>query len=375
MEDIELLDELDRSLIRHSRPADRSYWSIYFNSLQKEASWDDDFLSFAILCGLTYYVQRKLANYTRDYPPRKPGRPYLDYACIPEPNYSGFRKRVEIDIAERLIDLGADPNEEFAGRSVWQRLIPCQRQLGSEIWLYLLNLLIVAGADTNILPDEVGGLYSTPLLQVLGEASFEKPELVETAGRLLSQLRARRGVRFISWEKDAYRSVSPNQEVQSDEIGRELDSEREAAAEAFREAPKDFVNPASAYLGIAEETSKAASEAHTGDETENRGGFRQTLKNLFGRREKGKAAVTPPNLNPFARTRSQEESESSQSNYNPFARTKIRDESQSPPLLRRAPRIESFAKAEGPNQSESPAPLRRRPTIYSGSRDEAWSPN
>lgn len=154
----DLLDELDKAMSIHFktlfdsgdidfRTTIHSWYDAIPEDYNRAVPWHDTFLAFTIRHGLTLYVSAKFNKFGRDLI-KKDGRPLLDYACRPEPQYSGWDSAINPVIVEILLQNGADPNEKFNGFSPWQNaLYNPTRNL--KYWLNILKLLIAHGADPN----------------------------------------------------------------------------------------------------------------------------------------------------------------------------------------------------------------------------------
>lgn len=122
-----LLDELDKAMSIHFEthidPQEanfdnpiHSWCDAIPEDFSRAALWHDTFLAVAIRHGLTLYVSAKFKKFGSDLI-KKEGRPLLDYACRPEPQYPEWDSAINPVIVEILLRNGADPNEKFNGFS------------------------------------------------------------------------------------------------------------------------------------------------------------------------------------------------------------------------------------------------------------------
>lgn len=174
---IELLDELDRTMQVHSR-GQRRHWTNARDPPQDDddESWREGgeatFLALAIQAHLRRYVDHKLSQDSSSIG-KKPGRPLLDYALRPERatpvilhyNYPYDMPWIDPDLVGVLLQRGADPNAKIrilGNQTPWLLfLLSCRKNW--HLWPpdtkkgahQTLQLLIQSKADTNVvLPPE-----------------------------------------------------------------------------------------------------------------------------------------------------------------------------------------------------------------------------
>ncbi|KAI9868493.1 MAG: hypothetical protein M1813_005937 [Trichoglossum hirsutum] len=165
-----LLDELDSALAVHCKAVlaeESSEWDIFRNhhldSSSADIHWSDllpeyhvrpapwhgSFLSFAVRNGLVLYVQAKLDGHGETIVPKK-GRPLLDYACYPIPDYNPtWQNAIDPKIVEILLQNKADANEKFNGWSPWQNALYSAGLIEVRRWAAILKLFILHDADPN----------------------------------------------------------------------------------------------------------------------------------------------------------------------------------------------------------------------------------
>ncbi|KAF5020176.1 hypothetical protein F66182_7816 [Fusarium sp. NRRL 66182] len=135
------LDQLDEAMSRHLSSIKRmpdsikakggkNHWAGFFpfDGIHKASYYpwpkpDDgfkqDFLSFAIQHGLFHYVKVKLRKKPATL--KRKGLPLLSSACAPVPQWWLLTPNpMQSRTVKLLLDLGANPNEEFRGTSPWQ---------------------------------------------------------------------------------------------------------------------------------------------------------------------------------------------------------------------------------------------------------------
>ncbi|KAF4968647.1 hypothetical protein FSARC_4022 [Fusarium sarcochroum] len=169
------LDQLDNAMSQHlsswfslSPPVKltRSHWANFFpydSAHLKPAfyPWPTardqyglDFLSLAIQNGLFNYVQTKLKKDPSVL--SRQGLPLLSSACAPVPQWWLLDPTtIEFRTVKMLLDIGADPNEEFRGYTPWEMalLVALDSIILSlaelEELAKILCLLLQHGADTR----------------------------------------------------------------------------------------------------------------------------------------------------------------------------------------------------------------------------------
>ncbi|KAI4701438.1 hypothetical protein J4E81_003178 [Alternaria sp. BMP 2799] len=153
-----LLDELDKSMRAYfpsvkgewgeQKQYERATWcDTWEEDYTRPAPWHDNFMSLNVRFGLTLYVQdtiRAKGQLCLD----KRGRPLLDYACRPEPQYGHWSEFSDPDLVQTLLLKGADPNFKFNGFSAWQNCL-FTPIVNPVKWISVLKLLILHGADAN----------------------------------------------------------------------------------------------------------------------------------------------------------------------------------------------------------------------------------
>ena len=94
------------------------------------SSWQDSFLSLAVQCRLTRYLQTSFRT-RRLEQKKKLGRLFLHYAVDPIPLFSlcsppGTRNispLIDPELTRLFLENGADPNEKFEGYSAWENVL------------------------------------------------------------------------------------------------------------------------------------------------------------------------------------------------------------------------------------------------------------
>jgi hypothetical protein len=147
-----LLRNLDRIMSKTLKPwTGDSHWSgIVAEGYPRPLPWHDSFLSFTVRSGLNLFVREQFEQYGSSILEKK-GRPLLDYACRPEPNYSVYVDAINPDLVETLLQYGANPNQMFNTWTPWQNALYSfyQGSLCSFNGLAVLKWLIIYGADIN----------------------------------------------------------------------------------------------------------------------------------------------------------------------------------------------------------------------------------
>ena len=130
------------------------------------SSWQDSFLSLAVQCRLTKYLQTSFRT-RRLEQKRKPGRPFLHYAVDPIPVFSlcslpgtrNIRPVIDPELASLFLENGADPNEKFEGYSAWENVLyhmqhrtpnGLDRSMAPKLansWLKVCQAMVRHGAD------------------------------------------------------------------------------------------------------------------------------------------------------------------------------------------------------------------------------------
>lgn len=118
-----LLDSLDSTmtyqLYRWSSGSIQGHWSQFLPlGRSKFHNWEDSFLSFAASWNFKQYM---LAYCENGNSLKKQGRPLLSYALSPIPGSTSFA--IHFQVAQFLLERGADPNEIFGGETVWRRFL------------------------------------------------------------------------------------------------------------------------------------------------------------------------------------------------------------------------------------------------------------
>ncbi|KAI4631838.1 uncharacterized protein J4E87_002544 [Alternaria ethzedia] len=175
-----LLDELDRAMTtyfpnnvgewKEERYEGATWCDTWEEDYSRPAPWHDNFMSLNVRFGLTLYVQdtiRAKGQLCLD----KRGRPLLDYACRPEPQYGHWSDFSDPDLVQTLLLNGADPNFKFNGFSAWQNCLftPIENPVK---WVSILKLLLLHGADANARIEKYKEGKKTALVVV--QANFDK---------------------------------------------------------------------------------------------------------------------------------------------------------------------------------------------------------
>ena len=223
---VALLDELDVAFTklneRYQPEAVDLHWSTQFFRVSSHdqftsEKWDDTFLSFAIMHGLSVYVEAKRL----DSVVHKTGRPLLFYAIEDTSvtnHVTNMPMSTSLNIVQQLLEDGVDVNGKFNGRSAWQMALRTVRSYSQSSpesleLLELLHLLLSKGADPNahiIYGTATGGAVTGPssgmilgeldirsntpldvIIEVFGLHEFPGPEV----HRLITDLRAKGGIR------------------------------------------------------------------------------------------------------------------------------------------------------------------------------------
>jgi hypothetical protein len=152
-----LLDELDRAMTTYFPHVTGSWkageykeatWCDTFQEdYKRPAPWHDNFMSLNVRFGLTLYVRDTIREKGRRCLIKR-GRPLLDYACRPEPDYGHWSAYNDPNLVQTLLLNGADPNVKFNGFSAWQNCLYTQTRNPVK-WISILKLLLLNGADAN----------------------------------------------------------------------------------------------------------------------------------------------------------------------------------------------------------------------------------
>jgi hypothetical protein len=122
--------------------------------IERNYDWQEynSLLTFAIEKNLLLYVQRKL-DHNLDLLLKKQGRPLLDYAMRPE-SRPAHSKAPNLPMAALLLGHGANPNELWAGATVWKHYITmwCANlnRWPQNVRYESIKMLILHGADRDI---------------------------------------------------------------------------------------------------------------------------------------------------------------------------------------------------------------------------------
>jgi len=150
-----LIDEIDRVLTEkfnetNDEPGPRcnGWCDTIEEDYYRPAPWHDNVLAFAVRGGLELYVAAKFKKHGMSLISKK-GRPLLDYACRPEPGYSGWINAIDPKIVDILLRNGSDPNEKFNGFTPWQNTLYKPNGIEGARLLQIVLLLLQNGADVN----------------------------------------------------------------------------------------------------------------------------------------------------------------------------------------------------------------------------------
>ncbi|KAJ2991766.1 hypothetical protein NUW58_g2398 [Xylaria curta] len=108
-----------------SKQLARVHWSNFHPTVSQLLSCRSDFLSLAVQFGLLRYVSRRLgegSNLVRT----KKGMPLLQYALctFSSDNY----ELITVEMAKKLLEHGARPNDRFRGRTCWEAVLAWEDQ-------------------------------------------------------------------------------------------------------------------------------------------------------------------------------------------------------------------------------------------------------
>jgi hypothetical protein len=149
-----LLDDLDKTMCVHFSKTKVyhkphfTYWcDTVIEDYIRAEPWHDNFIAFTVRHGLVQYATLKFEKHG-DRLIEKRGRPILDYACRPEPQYDDWDSAISPDLVKLLLQYGADPNEKFHGFSPWQNAL-YQPTKDLCKWFNILKLLLENGAEPN----------------------------------------------------------------------------------------------------------------------------------------------------------------------------------------------------------------------------------
>ncbi|KAF2731970.1 hypothetical protein EJ04DRAFT_360291 [Polyplosphaeria fusca] len=106
-------------IIKWSDGSMNQHWSSLLPLGRESKDQGDSFLSYLVSCGLFQYLARKLNDGFCTI--RKPKRPLLEYAIDPQPRFMGYDGVLKI--VERLFREGTNPNEQYDGKTPWQRFL------------------------------------------------------------------------------------------------------------------------------------------------------------------------------------------------------------------------------------------------------------
>jgi hypothetical protein len=122
--------------------------------VERDYQWQEynSLFTFAIEKNLLLYVQQKL-DHNLDLLRKKRGRPLLDYAMRPE-SRSAHDKAPNLPMAALILDRGADPNQQWAGATIWKHYITkwCANlnRWPQNLRYESIKMLILHGANQDI---------------------------------------------------------------------------------------------------------------------------------------------------------------------------------------------------------------------------------
>jgi hypothetical protein len=168
--EVELLDELDHVLVKHTEPLRRvkgnksDHWTNY-RDLPKglfDEYHHKTFLASAIQFKLVHYVRQKLKSHPKALQ-RKDGRPLLDSALRPNMvtplQLQHLDATPDISMVRLLLESGANPNQSiyiYGRETIWGLFLqqcyntPIRGSPQQSNMCELLHVLIEGGADPNI---------------------------------------------------------------------------------------------------------------------------------------------------------------------------------------------------------------------------------
>ena len=116
------------------------------------------FLTFAVMKELKIYVNEKL-NQDPSLLHKKKGRPLLDYALDPLLPPRRLKLHPRLEMVQELLGRGADPNQAWAGSTVWRRflylLITAYQDptFPRDLYYQCIKLLLLHNADSHMKVD------------------------------------------------------------------------------------------------------------------------------------------------------------------------------------------------------------------------------
>jgi hypothetical protein len=169
---IELLEELDKSLMCHLDPTLSSgsyadHWSNYSpewrcDETEARREWQGDLLSMSIDCHVDWYLEAKVALNPSLTLQQRPGLPLIAYAlCFDLWAFTGDGMLVFVRdrILETLLNHGADPNQIYKGHTIWEYAIQYLHMINNvprrldqhalERWLRAFVIMLSYGADPH----------------------------------------------------------------------------------------------------------------------------------------------------------------------------------------------------------------------------------
>lgn len=125
----DVLESIDATMAAAwGNPIAREYTGLHCSNFaatilpDKEGTYETTFLAFAIICGAELYVKEQLRVHDSRLPAKK-GRPLLDYAVHPEPDWSSFVFGSTQNIVKMLLANGSNPNEQYDGYIIWSYVL------------------------------------------------------------------------------------------------------------------------------------------------------------------------------------------------------------------------------------------------------------
>jgi hypothetical protein len=162
---IELVDELDRVVsVRsgdHDPELSHEHWSngnpAWDNTtIKKRRQWKSDILTMAMKSNMNWYINAKLASTDFMAVKTREGLPLLAFAlCFDSWGLEGKATIPSYNVVQLLLDNGANPNEMYEWRTIWQYTIHYVHILNDmeaklpdfPCWMQIFKLMLEHGAD------------------------------------------------------------------------------------------------------------------------------------------------------------------------------------------------------------------------------------